>query len=463
MERHQNNQLVKRIAKLVQENKELNQELRKLREDHAKMLRKNDEYEVILSKYSNYKEIKEKIKAEKSLPSKFNMVTVLYAQIHGFSEILPEMDAEVLIDQLDHLYYHFDEIVKKYPIEKIRTIGDTYMCAGGIPEKNITNPIEVVLAANEILNLVKSYSNDHGAVWEICIAVHTGSVNAAVNGKNKHFYDIKGDTVNIASRMESTGVNGELLISAMTNELIKEFFDCTYYGKLPVKYKGNLDIYAVQGIKPELSIKGQGIIPNQQFKTKFALIQFHDLQEHVLDLLEQKLPEGLFYHNLKHTVDVVTEVELIGWAEGISDEEILLLKTAALFHDSGHTLEYDNHEFHGAQIAQKILPKYNYSPEQIEKICEIILSTKIPPKPKNLLEEIICDADLDYLGRTDFIPVSNTLFEELKIRNVIGCINDWNKAQLKFISNHQYFTKTARKLREVNKQIQIERIRQLIT
>jgi hypothetical protein len=263
--------------------------------------------------------------------------------------------------------------------------------------------------------------------------------------------------------MESTGVNGELLISAMTNELIKEFFDCSYCGKLPVKYKGNLDIYSVNGIKPELSIDGKGILPNQQFKTKFALIQFHDLQEYMLDLLEQQLPDGLYYHNLKHTVDVVTEVELIGWAESISDEEILLLKTAALFHDSGHTIEYDNHEFHGALMARNMLPKYNYSPEQIEKICEIIMATKIPPKPKNLLEEIICDADLDYLGRTDFIPVSNTLFEELKIRNIIGCINDWNKAQLKFISNHQYFTKTARKLREVNKQIQIERIRQLIT
>ena len=93
----------------------------------------------------------------------------------------------------------------------------------------------------------------------------------------------------------------------------------------------------------------------------------------------------------------------------------------------------------------------------------LIMSTKLPPKPTNLLENIICDSDLDYLGRSDFIPVSNTLYEELKAQNKMGSLNDWNKIQVKFISGHQYFTKTARSLREVNKQLQIERIQSLIT
>jgi len=140
-----------------------------------------------------------------------------------------------------------------------------------------------------------------------------------------------------------------------------------------------------------------------------------------------------------------------------------LLKTAALFHDVGHTVEYDNHEYHGTVIAREMLPKYGYSEDQIDRICEIIMATKLPPNPKNLLEEIICDADLDYLGRTDFIPVSNTLYKELHEQNKIGSLNQWNKLQVKFISGHQYFTKTARSLREVNKQKQIERISRLIT
>lgn len=90
------------------------------------------------------------------------------------------------------------------------------------------------------------------------------------------------------------------------------------------------------------------------------------------------------------------------------------------------------------------------------------MATKLPPNPKTLLEKIICDADLDYLGRADFIPVSNTLYEELKAQNKISDINEWNKLQVKFISNHQYFTETANRLREVNKQKQIERIKKLI-
>ena len=106
---------------------------------------------------------------------------------------------------------------------------------------------------------------------------------------------------------------------------------------------------------------------------------------------------------------------------------------------------------------------FKATPEQIERICSIIMATKLPPKPKNLLENIICDSDLDYLGRSDFIPVSNTLYEELRAQNKMGSLNDWNKIQVKFISGHQYFTRTARSLREVNKQLQIERIQSLIT
>jgi len=160
---------------------------------------------------------------------------------------------------------------------------------------------------------------------------------------------------------------------------------------------------------------------------------------------------------------VVTEVELIGWAEGLDDEEILLLKTAALFHDAGHTVSYDDHEYHGTQLVKEYLPRFGYSTVQIDVICSIIMATKLPPAPQDIYQKIICDADLDYLGRSDMIPVSNTLYKELKEQNKIGTLNDWNKLQLKFISGHSYFTKTARSLREVNKQKQIERISRLIT
>jgi class 3 adenylate cyclase len=411
------------------------------------------------------KETGEKEKKETSL--KFNMATVLFADIHGFSKLVEGMDSSTIMDELDEILYEFDAIVARYKIEKIKTIGDTFMCAGGIPVKNITNPIDVVMAALEMKNYLENYElKKRGAenrIWDLKIGIHTGPVTAEISGKKKVNYDIKGDTVNTTSRIEAVSENGMILISVMTYELVKEFFDCEYFGKLPVKYKGDLQMYRVKGLKPEFSFDGKGIAPNEAFRIKFGLIQFTDIQEIILDKLEKELPDYLFYHNVKHTVDVVTEVELIGWAEGCSDEEILILKTAGLFHDVGHTVAYDNHEYHGTIIAREMLPKYNYSPEQIEKICSIIMSTKLPPKPTNLLEEIICDSDLDYLGRSDFIPVSNTLFEELKAQNKMGSLNDWNKIQVKFISVHQYFTNTARSLREVNKQLQIERIQNLIT
>jgi class 3 adenylate cyclase len=456
------NELVRRISKLAKQNRELEEKLKKLLKQNERLLRENEELKESAGT------LKATVDSEKSGRSlRFNMVTVLFANMHGFSKLVEDMDSTSVMDELDEVLIEFDAIVAKYKIEKIKTIGDTFMCAGGIPDKNITNPVDVVMAAIEMRNFLNNYEiKKRGLerkIWELKIGIHTGPVTALVSGKKKVSYDIKGDTVNTASRIEAVSEQGSILISVMTYELVKEFFDCEYFGKLPVKYKDDLQMFLVKGLKPEFSIDGKGVFPNDAFRIKFGLIQFTDIQEIILDKLEKELPPYLFYHNVKHTVDVVTEVELIGWAEGCNDEEILLLKTAALFHDVGHTVSYDDHEYHGTLIAREMLPSYGYTQEQIETICSIIMSTKLPPKPRNLLEEIICDSDLDYLGRSDFIPVSNTLFEELKAQNKMKSLNEWNKLQVKFISGHQYFTKTARRLREVNKQMQIRRIQSLLT
>ena len=452
-----NEELVKRIAKLARQNQELEERIKKLVKQNEKLA---DEIEKLKAHSPEVQP-----GTEKSL--KFNMATVLFADILGLSKVIEGMDSVSVMDELDEIFYEFESISEKYKIEKIKTIGDTFMCAGGIPVKNITNPIDVVMAAMEMRNYLEKYEREKRGglrrIWDLKTGIHTGPVTASVSGKKKINYDIKGDTVHNASRLEALSENGSILISVMTYELVKEFFDCEYYGKLPVKYKGDLQVYRVKGLKPEFSVDGKGVIPNGSFRIKFGLIQFTDMQEMILDKLEKELPGYVFYHNVKHTVDVVTEVELIGWAEGCSDEEILLLKTAGLFHDTGITVSFDNHEFLGAEYARRILPVYNFTPQQIETICSIIMATKLPPKPETLLEEIICDSDLDYLGRSDFIPVSNALFEELKAQNKMKDLNEWNKMQVKFISGHQYFTKTARSLREVNKQLQIERILDLIT
>ncbi|HKK41610.1 MAG TPA: adenylate/guanylate cyclase domain-containing protein [Bacteroidales bacterium] len=462
-----NGELVKRIARLVRQNQELEEQLKKVIRLNEKLTRENEKLKQLTEKVSSGGKQVSGIIERKERSLKFDMATVLFADIHGFSKLTEDMNSSALMDELDEIIFEFDRIVNKYKIEKIKTIGDTFMCAGGIPVKNITNPVEVVMAAiamREFLGRYEEGKRSSGKrIWELRIGIHTGPVTASISGRKKISYDIKGDTVNTASRVEALSDNGSILISVMTYELVKEFFDCEYSGKLPVKYKNELQVYRVRGLKSELSEDGKGAVPDNSFRIKFGLIRFTDMQEVILDKLEKELPAYLYYHNVKHTVDVVTEVELIGWAEGCSDEEILLLKTAALFHDAGHTISYDNHEYFGTVMAREMLPAYDYTPEQIERICSIIMATKLPPEPKNLLENIICDSDLDYLGRSDFIPVSNTLYEELKAQDKMGSLNDWNKLQVKFISGHQYFTKTARSLREVNKQLQIERIQSLIT
>jgi adenylate cyclase len=462
-----NEELVKRIARLARQNQELEASIKKLEKQNEKLTRDYEKIKTLYEKITpgDVKDLAEGERRDKSL--KFNMATVLFADIHGFSRLVEGLDSSTVMDELDEIMFEFDAIVSRYKIEKIKTIGDTFMCAGGIPVKNITNPIDVVMAAMEMRDFLENFEIGKrgriNRIWDLKIGIHTGPVTASITGKKKINYDIKGDTVNNASRVEAVSEKGMILISVMTYELVKEFFDCEYFGKLPVKYKDDLLMYKVRGLKPEFSVEGKGILPNDAFRIKFGLIQFTDIQEIILDKLEKELPGYLYYHNVKHTVDVVTEVELIGWAEGCTDEEILILKTAGLFHDVGHVVTYDDHEYQGTLIARAMLPQYNYTPEQIERICSIIMATKLPPRPTTLLENIICDSDLDYLGRSDFIPVSNTLFEELKAQNKMGSLNDWNKIQVKFISGHQYFTKTARSLREVNKRQQIERIQSLIS
>ncbi len=452
-----NEELVRRVAKLARQNQELEERIRKLEKEN----------ERLAGQIEKYKAANQEVQPAAEGSLKFNMATILFADVQRLEKTYEGINPGEVMDELDEIFFEFGSIAARYKIERIKTIGDTFMCAGGIPVKNITNPVDVVMAAMEMRNFLDRFEGEkrrgEKRMWDIRIGIHTGPVTASVSGRKKVSYDIKGDTVHNASRLESLSEHGSILISVMTYELVKEFFDCEYFGRLPVKYKGDLLVYRVKGLKPEFSVDGKGILPNGSFKIKFGLIQLTDLQEMILDKLEKELPYFVYYHNVKHTVDVVTEVELIGWAEGCTDEEILLLKTAALFHDTGITVSFDEHELRGTEYAREVLPEYGYTPEQIEKICSIIMATRLPPRPASLLEEIICDSDLDYLGRSDFIPVSNTLFEELKAQNKMKDLNEWNKLQVKFISGHQYFTKTARSLREVNKNLQIERIKSLIT
>jgi class 3 adenylate cyclase len=467
MDKHKEEQLLYRISELIKENKELTSHIKNINNKKNELNKEKEQLENIIAQIPPEHLPKGVKYPSKTTSLKFEMATVLYADVQGIKRIAQQDTSFDIVDELDNIFLHFNQIVKKYKIEKIKTIGDAYMCAGGVPEKNMTNPVDVVLAALEMqdymMKLKKEYEEQEREFWDFRIGIHTGPVTANFHGRKKLSYDLKGDTVHIATRIASASDYGEINVSIMTYELIKQYFSCDFNGKIPVKYVGDMEILKLKKIKPAYAVNRKiGRYPNQIFLNKYLLRQFTDLQELILDKLEHELPSYLYYHNVKHTIDVINQVELIGYGEGVDDEAILLLKTAALFHDAGHIIAYDNHEYYGTQLAKEYLPKFKYNQKQIDRICDLIMSTKIPPEPSNLLEKIMCDADLDYLGRSDFIPVSNTLYNELKAQDKIGDINEWNKIQLRFISHHQYFTQTALNLREVNKQRQIERIKSLI-
>lgn len=163
--------------------------------------------------------------------------------------------------------------------------------------------------------------------------------------------------------------------------------------------------------------------------------------------LENELPDGLFYHGVHHTKDVLQAALKIAETENISTKDLKLLRLAIWLHDIGFVQSYKGHEETGCNIAKLILPKYHIPEEEIEVICGLIRATKIPQTPDTKLERIICDADLDYLGREDVYEIADTLYEE--IRSKVGPLNDkdWNDLQISFLEAHNYFTKFSKKHR----------------
>jgi uncharacterized protein len=182
----------------------------------------------------------------------------------------------------------------------------------------------------------------------------------------------------------------------------------------------------------------------------------------ILQKLDKELPGDLTYHGIHHTVDVFNAAMKIAATEQLSPEEIKLLRIAVLYHDAGFTATYKNHEEKACEMAREHLPAYGYTNEEIGTICGMIMATKIPQNPKTLLERIICDADLDYLGRDDFHRISKTLHEEIKKYVKVHHDKEWNIIQKKFLEEHHYHTKFSRVKRAPKKEKYLEEIRQLI-
>lgn len=180
---------------------------------------------------------------------------------------------------------------------------------------------------------------------------------------------------------------------------------------------------------------------------------------YALETLKAGLSPNLFYHNLWHTQDdVMPSAVQLARLSDVPEEEVLLLKVAAAYHDTGFLQVYDNHEQVGAAWAAAVLPGYGFSVEQIGRITDMILATRYPQEPGNLLEQILADADLDVLGRSDFFERNAALHREVEIYKRPFSPHDWLSSQIKFLKQHHYFTPAAIQLRQLNKEKHIAQL-----
>jgi class 3 adenylate cyclase len=208
-----------------------------------------------------------------SKPVFYSSATVLFTDFQGFTEMAETLEPSKLIRELDYCFSKFDSLMEKYNLEKLKTIGDSYMCVGGIPKPNKTHAIDCVLAALGMQAIMEDWRakkiQNSEKYWTIRIGIHSGSLIAGVIGQKKFAYDVWGDTVNLASRMESSGLPEKINISGDTYHFVKDYFDCEYRGKIAAKNKGQVDMYLVNGIKKEL--RNEKGYPNSDFFEKMRV------------------------------------------------------------------------------------------------------------------------------------------------------------------------------------------------
>ncbi|MGB5959045.1 MAG: adenylate/guanylate cyclase domain-containing protein [Coleofasciculaceae cyanobacterium] len=210
-------------------------------------------------------------------PVHFEAASILFTDFKDFTKLAEQLSPEALVDELDYCFSYFDMVMESYNLEKLKTIGDSYMSVAGIPVPNATHAIDAVLAALQVQAFMgwrqQEKMQQNQPYWEMRIGIHSGSLLAGVIGKKKFAYDVWGDAVNIAARIESVSLPSAINISQTTYELVKDFFDCENRGKITVKNKGKIEMYFVNGIKKNLACEPLFLLPNDQFNAMYSAIK----------------------------------------------------------------------------------------------------------------------------------------------------------------------------------------------
>lgn len=416
---------------------------------------------LILYKRFSKKMLSMKVNVEDSKPEqkpqKFDNVTVLFSDIEGFTKITESTNQEVLVDKLEKYFVYFDELVDMWNVEKIKTIGDAYMCAGGVPHHDCANPIEVTLVGLGMIGYVKEQQQTNGDFWNMRVGINTGPVISAHLGHKKKTFDIWGDSVNTASRMESSGSPGEVNISVDTYYKICDYFEFEHRGKMPVKYKGNIDMYFVKRLKPEYCVPGSTFMANQHLKTKMLGMKINDILE---DYEEQLQADGEKAEPFVERFEQLwCDLEMLGRLEKFDDREFMFAKLGLLLsfaHSEGPTqIKVD------MPTLAKRLRDINMQETDIEKVTKMSVRLMHERTLETKIEEILLDTFNMMFIKKDFAQRATLHYRCSRSSGRIGSKSEWIKHIRKQTDNLKLRTEAAKSVQEVGLTGQIEVFEQI--
>lgn len=405
-------------------------------------------------------------------PKRIENGVVLFTDFVGFSQKASKIKPLQLLKKLELYFTQFDEIIGRYKLEKIKTIGDSYMVIGGVTENNNEPAIRACLAALEIRDFMINEKSVAQAMnqdfWEIRIGIHMGPLVAGIIGTKKFNFDVWGDTVNIASRSEQNAEPNTINITDSVANNISAYFNLYSRGEMEIKKRGgSIEMYYLESLKTNYSQYKEGKIANGELRALCELsnVDADHMRKDLLNKLKASLPEEIVYHDLAHTLNVEKAALRLAKLEGLNEEEILILQTAVLYHDTGYIINDIENESFAINLAKLNLPKFGYNESQIAQIIQIIEATQHDNnhKPTTLLEKIMCDADHDYFGRADYYAVSKKLRTELENYGKVMTNKEWVVYQLNYLENkHEFYTDTAKNIRQYGKNLRIQELKKIL-
>ncbi len=373
--------------------------------------------------------------------------TILFSDIRGFTSMSETMSPKEVVETLNEYFDLMIEIIFKYNGTLDKIIGDALMVIYGAPNATEQDTENAVLTAIEMQEMLIQFNQDRiinlKQPIKIGIGINRGKViSGNIGSKQQMNFTVIGDSVNLASRLCSVAESDEIIVSDAVWKMVKHVKSYKSKKLNPVHVKGKVKPIEIKGILYNR--------PDFQYELAYKKI------EH---FLLENLPKNYSYHSIEHIRDVVKQTERIAKKEKVEKSVFQDIKLAAWLHDVGYIWEPARHEVRGAEYATSILTEMKFPKSKISLITGMIMATKIPQSPKNHLEQILCDADLDYLGRDDYALNSNNLLQELELTKKLKA-KDWLQIQEKFLRAHSYFTPTSQKLRNKIKQQTLLNIQQ---